>query len=548
MEDKKIVSEDALRGALGVAADKTTENTALLAEANIRAFDGIISKRNFITYPALSPGDIVYSEADNGFYTYIEQVGLDPLATDSLLPGGGSISTPKFSFMPYAEYMDGDTPAAAILYRERSTATLYRYDAATASLVRYADAQTLTAELQQVRDEFAAENDRLSTLVDALAYAADQTEPGHTLGKAFREIGYTDAESVQTLLESLEYSKERAQEWEEGTRTTFNDCRWMIYLPVVDTSNVKNMNSMFSNCVLLSAIPLLDTTNVTWMSGMFYGCTSLTTIPLLDTQKVTSMNMMFEGCSSLTTIPLFDTSKVTTMNNMFSKCTSFKQIPHINTINVTDMICMFEGCSSLTTIPLFDTSKVTTMNGMFSGCKKLIDIPMLNTSNVTDMASMFKGCTYLTTIPLLDTQNVISMSSMFNGCTSLTTIPLLDTQKVTSMSMMFYGCTSLTTIPLLDTQKVTSMSMMFYNCTSLHTMTLKWLGTKCTSIDFSPCLKWGTAGEASRQSLIDTLINYSYDRAGNGLSKATVKLHADTKALLTDEEKAQIVAKGFTIS
>ncbi len=144
-EDKKIVTEEALRGALGVAADKTTENTALLAEANIRAFDGIISKRNFITYPTLKSGDIVYSIADNGFYTYIEQVGLDPLATDSLLPGGGSISTPKFSFMPYAEYMDGDAPSSAILYRERSTATLYRYDAKTTSLVRYADAQTVEA-------------------------------------------------------------------------------------------------------------------------------------------------------------------------------------------------------------------------------------------------------------------------------------------------------------------------------------------------------------------------------------------------------------------
>ncbi len=404
MEDKKIVSEDALRGALGVAADKTTENTALLAEANIRAFDGIISKRNFITYPALSPGDIVYSEADNGFYTYIEQVGLDPLATDSLLPGGGSISTPKFSFMPYAEYMDGDTPAAAILYRERSTATLYRYDAATASLVRYADAQTLTAELQQVRDEFAAENDRLSTLVDALAYAADQTEPGHTLGKAFREIGYTDAESVQALLESIEESKALAKEFEDGTRTTFRDCRKLVVLPQIDTSNMTSMRYMF------------------------YDCTALTAIPLLDTSKVTDMSNMFSYCKSLTTIPLLDTS------------------------NVTNIDGTFQNCSSLTTISSIDISRVTTMGNPFLGSKEI------------------------------------------------------------------------------------------------HTMALKGLGSNVMYINFSPCAKWGTEGEASRQSLIDTLINYSYDRAGNGLSKATLKLHADTKVLLTDEEKAQIVAKGFTIS
>ncbi|GEM_PF-2567270 len=428
MEDKKIVSEDALRGALGVAADKTTENTALLAEANIRAFDGIISKRNFITYPALSPGDIVYSEADNGFYTYIEQVGLDPLATDSLLPGGGSISTPKFSFMPYAEYMDGDTPAAAILYRERSTATLYRYDAATASLVRYADAQTLTAELQQVRDEFAAENDRLSTLVDALAYAADQTEPGHTLGKAFREIGYTDAESVQALLESIEESKALAKEFEDGTRTTFRDCRKLVVLPQIDTSNMTSMRYMFYDCTALTAIPLLDTSKVTDMSNMFGYCYALTSVPFLDTSKVTDMSNMFSYCKSLTTIPLLDTS------------------------NVTNIDGTFQNCSSLTTISSIDISRVTTMGNPFLGSKEI------------------------------------------------------------------------------------------------HTMALKGLGSNVMYINFSPCAKWGTEGEASRQSLIDTLINYSYDRAGNGLSKATLKLHADTKVLLTDEEKAQIVAKGFTIS
>ncbi len=332
--------------------------------------------------------------------------------------------------MPYEEYMDGDAPSAAILYRDRSTATLYRYDAATASLVRYADAQTLTAELEQVRDEFVAENDRLSGLVDALAYAADQTEPGHTLGKAFREIGYTDAESVQALLESIEESKALAKEYEDGTRKDFNGCKMLVILPQLDTSNV------------------------------------------------TSMSYMFGYCSALTMIP------------------------------------------------------------------------QLDTSNVTNMGYMFGYCSALTMIPQLDTSNVTNMGYMFGYCSALTMIPQLDTSNVTNMAGMFYNDSSLTTIPQLDTSNVTNMGYMLFYCTALHTLTLKGLGmsTKLTSIDFSYCSKWGTAGEASRQSLIDTLINYSYDRAGNGLSAATLKLHADTKALLTDEEKAQIVAKGFTIS
>ena len=52
----------------------------------------------------------------------------------------------------------------------------------------------------------------------------------------------------------------------------------------------------------------------------------------------------------------------------------------------------------------------------------------------------------------------------------------------------------------------------------------------------------------ARQSVIDTLITYSYDRATAGYSTCTVTLHADTKALLTEDEIAQITAKGYTIA
>ena len=53
---------------------------------------------------------------------------------------------------------------------------------------------------------------------------------------------------------------------------------------------------------------------------MFYYCSSLTTIPLLDTSNVTNMNSMFGNCKKLTTIPLLNTSKVTSMGSMFQYC------------------------------------------------------------------------------------------------------------------------------------------------------------------------------------------------------------------------------------
>lgn len=69
-----------------------------------------------------------------------------------------------------------------------------------------------------------------------------------------------------------------------------------------------------------------------------------------------------------------------------------------------------------------------------------------------------------------------------------------------------------------------------------------------TTFDFSRATNWGTGGDENRQSLIDSLISYSYDRASAGMDTATIKLSANTKALLTEEEIAQITAKGFTIS
>lgn len=59
--------------------------------------------------------------------------------------------------------------------------------------------------------------------------------------------------------------------------------------------------------------------------------------------------------------------------------------------------------------------------------------------------------------------------------------------------------------------------------------------------------KWGTGGEENRQSLIDTLITYSYNRAQHGLKPGIVKLHKDVIPLLTDEEITTINNKGYTV-
>ena len=153
---------------------------------------------------------------------------------------------------------------------------------------------------------------------------------------------------------------------------------------------------MFLGCGNLTEIPLLDTSNVKNMSSMFSRCSKLTTIPLLNTSKVYSMEAMFEYCTSLVSIPLLDTSNVIEMNGMFSSCSNLTSIPLLNTFKARQMQHTFNSCYSLTSIPQLDTSNVTTFYNTFYNCNNLTDVPLLNASKATYMVNVFAGTSKLT--------------------------------------------------------------------------------------------------------------------------------------------------------
>ena len=273
----------------------------------------------------------------------------------------------------------------------------------------------------------------------------------------------------------------------------------------------------------------------------------------------TSANNLYEYDTKLVYAPYIDTSNVTTMQSMFDGCSNLKTVPELNTSNVTNMYRMFQDCTSITTIPLFDTSNVTNMQSMFQSCTGITTIPLFDTSNVTNMQSMFWSCKSLTTIPAFDTSNVTSMYSMFTVCTGLKTVPELDTSNASDMSSMFVSCSSLTTIEGISfksfSDSTMSYSYMFGYSTipSLRKAVFKDIGYQSTAVQFntSRITNWGVNSDEipdARQSLIDSLITYSFDRATVGYSTCTITLSANTKALLTDDEKSQIIAKGYIIA
>ena len=249
----------------------------------------------------------------------------------------------------------------------------------------------------------------------------------------------------------------------------------------------------------------------------------------------------------------------TSASNLYKEDTKLVYAPNIDTSNVTRMDNMFFGCSSLTTIPMFDTSKVNDMYQMLNGCSSIKSVPMFDTSNATNFGSMFQGCSSLTTIPMFDTSKVTSMYQMFNGCKSLTSVTLFDTSNVESMEKMFYNCSSLTTIEGISFKSFTASTMStYYLCgysriTSLRKAVFKDIGYQSTAVQFNTeyIANWGVNTSEipdARQSVIDSLITYSFDRATAGYPTCTIKLSTNTKALLTADEIAQITAKGFTIA
>ena len=183
---------------------------------------------------------------------------------------------------------------------------------------------------------------------------------------------------------------------------------------------------------------------------------NITNSTYINTSAVKNMESMFQGCRSLTNLDLshFNTSKVTTMAHMFDGCTqaTVLNVSNFDTSNVTDMEGMFQSCINLTSLDVsrFNTANVTNMRKMFSGCWDLtgLDVSNWDTSNVTNMSWMFDGCRLLESLDLssFNTENVTSMERMFNDCGNLSTIYAgtnWSTSKVTESNSMFLDCKNL---------------------------------------------------------------------------------------------------------
>lgn len=392
LEANIVAERERAEAAESSLQDDIDRNAALIAEAGIRVFDGIILNRNFITYPALSPGDIIYSVDDNGFYRYSEKASLDPLATGLGLPGS-SISTPKFSFMPHAEYMDGDVPSAAILYRDRSTATLYRYDAATASLVRHADASEVAALAERVT---AAETD-----LAALKAPTERERQNAILGWDEDDRAYYAAHAddlaafradVEYAVEQYEASKSRPESlgrYQEDTR--------LVYAPQVRKENAEKWSA----------------------SNAFYGCTSLRHVGNLDFDGCTNAFQLFRR-AAFVECPVLNMPDCTNCISIYRDCKSLAagRLPYAPNCHQFNML--FMGCSKMksATGDVWDLAAMTSATGMLQECG-IVETPRLITPNLKTAWNMFFGSNSLKKVTYIDYASVNDMRDTYRGCYAL---------------------------------------------------------------------------------------------------------------------------------
>ena len=210
---------------------------------------------------------------------------------------------------------------------------------------------------------------------------------------------------------------------------------------------------------------------------------------------------------------------------------------------------MFTDCQSLTSVPHFDTSNVKNMSYMFSGCNNLTSVPLFDTSKVISMSSMFRYCYALTTIPELDFSNITSLGYMFNACSSLKELPNLNIKKVKSFDSAWMA-TKVEKIGIMDCDSVENAQYIL-TYSELTTLTdfggFRNLGKKSNLTNTNSSYFISNIPNLSYDSLLN-ILNLLYDRASAGYSILTIKLHPNHMALLSDDDKAIAINKGWSLT
>ena len=198
----------------------------------------------------------------------------------------------------------------------------------------------------------------------------------------------------------------------------------------------------------------------------------------------------------------------------------------------------------------WNTSNATSFFQLFAQDVALeeLDVSGWDTSNVTNMAGTFQNCVSLKKIDVSgwDTSNVTNMTGTFWLCGALVLdVSNWDTSKCTSLERTFCS-TMITELDLSNwnTSNVSSVKEFLVRASKIETLTFGEnfgkMKDECGTLDLSSLARWNNDSVKSLLTL--------YDRKANGMGAITIKLHANTKAVLGEDGIAQLTAKGYIIA
>lgn len=302
---------------------------------------------------------------------------------------------------------------------------------------------------------------------------------------------------------------------------------WNTFCPLVwidithwDCSQVEDLSKMFNNAQSLYEIDLTGTdfSNVKNFDNMFRNC-GIKKIKGFESLRTDSAEKLNNGGNDNTT-------------GMFGFCKnltndSFGSLAAWNTSKMTH-ISLFKGCPHITEtkgMEDWDVSSVTSLQSFAVECGfKKVSLTKWNTANVRTVERLFSSNAALTDVDLSgwDVSNVTDVFGLLRMCSSLKNVNLLGWNLCKAKDMQ-----QILTSPNIET---------------LNLGTGFFSSPFATTVDFSGLGKW--TNDSVHLSLVDNL----FDRRANGLPDFTLKLHANTKKVLTEDDIATITAKGYIIA
>lgn len=378
----------------------------------------------------------------------------------------------------------------------------------------------------------------------------------------------------------------------------FGNCSQLVVAPQfasLSTMGFWSMATCFEGCSAMTTGPICQPTTLAnyAFNYAFNGCVNMTkAMPTLPAKVLTEAcyRGMFQDCQNLTKSPVIDASQTEEMPSnalyyMFARCYRLSEvtIKYAGTWSTTNAHYWMYNVASTGVMSYPDSLVLPTgVNGIPSGWTKKTKDPYWSaigydeappyqpvtmtdaqynyatnlynnwSPEATSMPAMDN--TQLVYMPKVDMSNITSLRNAFKGFTNLRYVPALNTSKCLDFTQAFREIgNGLQRIEELDFSGAASCAEMTSYTDNCHYMLIKNIGKMREFTNFGVSVgRWARAwGENTEehpdalQSMVDTLLTYSFDRAAAGYPVCTIWFFKENLARLTDEQKAAIQAKGY---